>query len=193
MNPSSLQGKSVRLSIEEPQYFAEAFVHWNQDSGYYRLLDTDPPRLWSVKKIKGWIEKESEPGMPENIQFGIRTIEGDKLIGFIGFDGINWVDHNCYVAIGIGDREYWGKGFGTDAMRLIIRYGFTQLNLHRISLTVFAYNSRAIRSYEKCGFRHEGSIRDFILRDGKRYEMLHMGILRRDWEALELHDHEVVF
>ena len=184
MSSSSFQGELVRLSVEDPQIFAEAFVHWNQDSLYYRLLDTDPPRLWSIKKIKMWVENDLEPGTPEEIQFGIRTLGHDELIGFVSLDGINWVDHNCYVAIGIGDRDFWGKGYGTDAMRLMLRYGFGQLNLHRMSLTVFAYNSRAIYSYEKCGFKHEGRIREFILRDGIRSDMLHMGILRKDWDLL---------
>jgi RimJ/RimL family protein N-acetyltransferase len=70
-------------------------------------------------------------------------------------------------------------------MRLMVRYGFTELNLHRISLTVFEHNPRGIRSYEKCGFKHEGRIRDFQLRDGNRSNLLHMGILRTEWENLK--------
>ena len=89
------------------------------------------------------------------------------------------------VAIGIGEADFWSKGYGTDAMGVMLRFGFTELNLHRISLTVFEQNPRGIRSYEKCGFKHEGRIRDFLLRDGKRSDMLHMGILHREWEELE--------
>lgn len=121
--------------------------------------------------------------MPVNLLFSIRTLDADKLIGFIALDGINWTDRDSYVAIGIGEPDFWGRGCGTDAMRLMLRYAFTELNLHRISLNVYAYNQRAVRSYEKCGFQHEGCIREFVLRDGHRSDMLHMGILRTEWES----------
>ena len=94
------------------------------------------------------------------------------------------------MAIGIGEQDNWSKGYGSDAMRLMLRYGFTELNLHRMSLTVFEQNPRGIRSYEKCGFKHEGRIRDFLLRDGQRSDMLHMGILRQEWDRLEQNEHE---
>jgi RimJ/RimL family protein N-acetyltransferase len=115
----------------------------------------------------------------------VRTLAEDELIGFIAFEEINWTDRDAYVSIGIGEPAFWGKGYGSDAMCLMLRYGFTELNLHRISLTVFEQNPRGIRSYEKCGFKHEGRIREFLLRDGRRSDMLHMGILRKEWDQLE--------
>jgi len=66
-------------------------------------------------------------------------------------------------------------------MRILLRYAFTELNLRRVTLTVFAYNPRAIRSYEKVGFRHEGHLRDFLNREGRRWHELYMGILREEW------------
>jgi RimJ/RimL family protein N-acetyltransferase len=88
----------------------------------------------------------------------------------------------AWLGIGIGDREQWGKGYGREAMELVLRYGFHELNLHRIQLTVFEYNERAIALYEKLGFRREGVYREFMQRDGKRYDMLLYGLLRREWE-----------
>jgi RimJ/RimL family protein N-acetyltransferase len=187
-NPMStplFQGQLVRLSSEDPQALADAFSHWNQNSEYMRLLDSDPAHLWSARKIKEWLEKDLDLLLPNHLDFAIRTLVEDKLIGFIGFDGLNWTDRDTYVAIGIGEPDFWSKGYGSDAMRLMLRYGFTQLNLHRISLTVFEQNPRGIRSYEKCGFKHEGRIREFLLRDGQRSDMLHMGILRQEWDQLE--------
>lgn len=181
MSAGLFQGKLVRLSSEDPQVMAEAFARWNQNSEYFRLLDSDPAHLWSAKKIKEWFEKDLDSALPHHLDFAIRALAEDKLIGFIGFDGINWINRDSFVAIGIGEPDFWSKGYGSDAMRLMLRYGFTELNLHRISLTVFEQNPRGIRSYEKCGFTHEGRIRDFLLRDGKRSDMLHMGILRVDW------------
>jgi RimJ/RimL family protein N-acetyltransferase len=185
MSANLFQGKLVRLSSEDPQVMAEAFAHWNQNTEYMRLLDSDPAHLWSSKKIQGWFEKDLDSLLPNNLLFSIRSLADDSLIGFIAFDGINWTDRDTYVAIGIGEPDFWSKGYGSDAMCLMLRYGFTELNLHRISLTVFEQNPRGIRSYEKCGFKHEGRIRDFLLRDGRRSDMLHMGILRKEWETLE--------
>jgi RimJ/RimL family protein N-acetyltransferase len=184
MSAGLFQGKLVRLSSEDPQVLAEAFARWNQNSEYFRLLDSDPARLWSAKKMKEWFEKDLDYTLPNNLLFSIRTLAEDKLIGFIAFDGLNWTNRDTYVAIGIGEQDYWSKGYGSDAMQVMLRYGFTELNLHRISLTVFEQNPRGIRSYEKCGFKYEGRIRDFLLREGQRSDMLHMGILRSEWEAL---------
>ena len=185
MNNGLFQGKLVRLTCEDPQVMAEATARWNQNTEYFRLLDSDPAHLWSAKKMKEWFEKDLDSVLPKQLDFAIRTLAEDKLIGFIGFDGISWTDHDAYVAIGIGEAECWSKGYGSDAMQIMLRYGFSELNLHRISLTVFEQNPRGIRSYEKCGFRYEGRIRDFLLRDGQRSDMLHMGILRSEWELLE--------
>jgi RimJ/RimL family protein N-acetyltransferase len=185
MNAALFQGKLIRLSAEDPQVMGEAYARWNQNSEYIRLLDSDPAHLWSARKIKEWIEKDLDALLPSHFDFAIRTLEGDEFIGFIGFELLNWSDRDAYVAIGIGERENWSKGYGSDAMRVMLRYGFLELNLHRISLTVFEQNPRGIRSYEKCGFKHEGRIREFLLRDGQRSDMLHMGILRREWDLLE--------
>jgi RimJ/RimL family protein N-acetyltransferase len=185
MNTALFEGKLVRLIGEDPQVMGEAFSRWNQNTEYFRLLDSDPAHLWSVKKMKEWLEKDLDNSLPKHFDFAIRTLAEDKLIGFIGFDLLNWADRDTFVAIGIGEPEYWSRGYGSDAMRVMLRYGFMELNLHRISLTVFAQNPRGIHSYEKCGFRHEGRVRDFLLRDGQRSDMLFMGILRTEWDELE--------
>lgn len=185
MSTELFRGELVRLTDENPDVLAAAFNRWNRDPEYFRLLDSAAPRLWSTKKMKDWFEKDLENPSPTYVSFSIRTLAEDKLIGFVAFDEVRWVPRDAWVAIGIGEREYWGKGCGTDAMRLMLRYGFMALNLNRVSLGVFATNPRAVRSYEKCGFVHEGCIREFLLRDGKYWDMFQMGILREDWEVQE--------
>jgi RimJ/RimL family protein N-acetyltransferase len=86
--------------------------------------------------------------------------------------------------ISIGERDFWGRGFGTDTMDLLLQYGFLELSLYRITLGVHGYNTRAQRVYEKVGFKTEGMIRGEILREGRRADGFYMGILRREWLAL---------
>jgi RimJ/RimL family protein N-acetyltransferase len=115
----------------------------------------------------------------------IRTNDGNRLIGFVGLFEIQWHHGDCWVGIGIGEKEDWGRGYGTEAMCLILRFAFEELNLHRVTLGVFGYNPRAIRSYEKAGYQLEGTERQVLHRDGQRADMYIMGILREEWEKLQ--------
>jgi RimJ/RimL family protein N-acetyltransferase len=175
------RGDLVRLTAEDPETMASLVSQWSLDSEYSRLLDWDPARRFSVKNTLKWIEKHHEN--PDNISFAIRTLEGGKIIGDIGLDGIRWNHREAFIGLGLGMREYWGKGYGTDAMKIMLRYAFMELNLARISLDVFEYNPRGIRSYEKAGFTMEGRMRGMLLREGRRWDLIYMGILRQEWLA----------
>lgn len=185
MNTNLFYGEHIRLVSEDPEIMARAFSKWDRDSEYLRLLDTDPPILWSEEKIKKWIEKDLEGDQPSGFFFPIRTLEEDQLIGFVELGEINWINGDSWVGIGLGERNYWGNGYGTDAMRVILRYAFQELNLHRVSLGFFEYNERARRSYEKAGFSIEGRVRGEVLRQGRRWDTFIMGILREEWLDLE--------
>ncbi|MBP7686890.1 MAG: GNAT family N-acetyltransferase [Thermoflexales bacterium] len=179
MTDDLFAGRLIRLSAMDAEASAEWFARWDRDVEYMRLLDSDPHRLMTAKQIKAAIEKDEAES--QEIQFAIRTLAEDRLIGFVALDGINWPHGDSFVGIGIGDRAYWGKGYGTDAMRVLLRYAFTELNLSRLSLNVFSYNQRAIRSYEKAGFVVEGRQRQALQRDGQYHDLIFMGVLRDDW------------
>jgi RimJ/RimL family protein N-acetyltransferase len=173
------RGGMVRLAALNPEELAPLFARWGRDSQRGRLLDSDPPMLFSDKAIRGWIEKELEKDAYHG--FAIRALADDRVVGEIGLGGIRWNRGDAFVGVGLGDRADWNKGYGTDAMRLILRYAFLELNLHRVSLSVFEYNPRAMRSYEKAGFRLEGRVRGGLQREGRRWDELFMGVLRPDW------------
>lgn len=184
MTGALFHGSLVRLAEENPETFARAFVEWYRDTEMTRLLDSDPPRVWSEVKLKQWMEKDlAEPDSNEFF-FSIRTLDDDRLIGFIGLFSENWHHGDAWVAIAIGEREYWSRGCGTDAMQVIQRYAFEYLNLRRLTLLVFEYNQRAIRSYEKAGFVVEGVVPEAMLREGRRWDWIYMGILRDEWQKL---------
>ena len=183
------RGKLVRLTSEEPDARAKVEVKWQHDTEFHRLAASQAAGLESEKKLKEWFEKQSENGFhPERYFFSIRTLKEDtKHIGFLAL----WIDlihSEAWVGIGIGDRELWGKGYGTDAMKLCLQYAFSELNVYRVSLDLFEYNPRALRTYEKAGFRLEGRTRKDLMREGKRYDSLWMGILREEWLQMQTGD-----
>jgi len=183
MDKEFLSGTLVYLKVEEPKTLAEACGQWNQDSEYLRLLDANAANPASVKKITEWITSDQEKDPLPFLLFGIRTLVEDKLVGFIDLDGNFYPNGEAFVGIGVGDREFWGRGYGTDAMKVILRYAFQELNLRRVSLNTFGYNPRAIHSYEKAGFVHEGALRGFLHRERQRWDLVFMGILREEWIA----------
>ena len=121
-----------------------------------------------------------------DVYFVIEAIDGDstKPIGNIGLHGINPKDHRADFGIVIGEKDYWGKGYGTEATRLILEYGFQQLNLHRISSYAFAFNERSIRLHKKVGFREEGRQRESVYKNGRFHDHVMFGILREEWRGL---------
>jgi len=179
-------GQLVRLSAFDPEEMSKAFTRWYLNSEYFRLLNSSPHRMKSAKSTIKWMEEEVGEMSLESYFFSIRTLEDDKLIGEIGLDVVNWPGRDAFVGLGIGETEYWNKGYGTDVMNVLLRFAFTEINLRRVSLGVFEYNPRAIRSYEKAGFRHEGRLRRLLNREGRRWDNLFMGILREEWLELNM-------
>jgi RimJ/RimL family protein N-acetyltransferase len=181
MGENILHGSQVRLTSEEPQVMAKAFSHWDRDSEFRRLLDSEPANQYSLKQLTEWIQKDQEMEPPPVYYFAIRTLIDDCLIGFIVLDEDIYPHGEAFVGIGVGDRNFWGKGYGTDAMKVILRYAFQELTLRRVALDTFGYNPRAIRSYEKVGFVYEGRAREYLNREGRRWDLIFMGILREEW------------
>lgn len=155
---------------------------WEENLLFLRLYSSNPARPRSEVALAEWIESM---GRTQNeITLAIRLIEGNKLIGILGFDGIEWSNQVAWLSIGIGDSSYWGQGYGYEATQLALAYAFQELNLYRLNLTVFSYNNRAIKLYEKCGFKREGVYREYLQRDGQRHDMYLYGLLRQEWLAL---------
>lgn len=120
----------------------------------------------------------------ENIVFlGIALKENDRLIGATDLTLGAFRDRSASFGISIGAKDEWNKGYGTEATRLMVEYGFLTLNLNRISLTVYEFNPRAVRTYEKVGFQREGVLRQAVYREGRFWDVYTMGILRVDWDA----------
>lgn len=177
-------GTFVRLSGFDPEEMSKAFPRWYRNSEYFRLLNSSGQPLQSSKAALKWMEEEVGEMSPASYFFSIRTLAEDKLIGELSLDVVNWPGGDAFVGLGIGETEYWSKGYGTDIMNVLLRFAFTELNLQRVTLSVFEYNPRAVRSYEKAGFRYEGRIRKVLNKEGKRWDVFYMGVLRDEWMDL---------
>ncbi|MCS6903330.1 MAG: GNAT family N-acetyltransferase [Candidatus Bipolaricaulota bacterium] len=119
----------------------------------------------------------------DEIILGIALKANDKLIGSTGLHRLDWKNRHCMFGILIGDKTEWGKGYGTETTCLMARYAFETLGMHRVWLSVYEYNQRGIRAYEKAGFVREGLLRQARYHNGRFYDVLVMGLLRSEWEA----------
>lgn len=172
-------GKKVQLRPIEREDLPR-FVEWFSDPEFRRYLGVNLP--FSLAQEERWFEKLLDRmAKQEVLTLTIETVDGAH-IGNVSLFDINWQDRHAELGIAIGDKAYWGQGYGTDATRTILRVGFDDFNLHRIFLRVHEDNARAIRCYEKVGFRMEGTLRESVFRDGAYRDMILMSILTTEFD-----------
>lgn len=162
----------LRAYKEEDISVASKFVN---DKELKKLLVTTIPFPMTYWEEEEWI-KSQKSNKEGTYNFAIEDIETNKYIGGCGIQNVNWLARVATVGIMIGDKDYWGRGYGTDAMKVLINFIFNDMNINKIRLGTFSFNERAIKSYEKCGFKVEGVLKDEIFKDGKYYDEIIMSI-----------------
>lgn len=173
-----LSGPSVELrSLDQAD--APAIAPWFNDPEVTRTILRWRPM--SILEEEAFLRRVAEN--PNELVLGIAAKGNDRLIGVTGLHEIDWRSRHASFGIMIGDKNYWGKGHGTEVTRLMVGYAFETLNLNRVGLHVFEYNERGRRAYEKVGFRVEGRLRQEHFREGRYWDTLVMGILREEWWA----------
>ncbi|RZQ59363.1 GNAT family N-acetyltransferase [Amycolatopsis suaedae] len=169
----TLTGKLVRLRALEPAD-AEALHRWNEDSEVGRwMINGYPTSLAQVVKRC----EERAPNTYGELALCVETLAERRPIGVIGLSGAEPESGRAWLDVYIGEPDFRGGGYGTDAVRVLCRYGFDQMRLHGISLWVVAENTGAIHVYRKLGFVEEGRQREAFRRDGKWYDQVLMGLL----------------
>lgn len=156
------------------------FTEWMND---FQVTDYigGSANLVTLSGEKEWIERSAKDCGDK--KFNIVDITNDKLIGTVSLEGFNDVNRSAVLGIFIGDCNYRSNGYGTEAIKLILEYGFKYLNLHSIRLELLDVNERAHKCYLKCGFKDAGRIRETVFLDGKYYDKLHMDILASEFEG----------
>ncbi len=174
-------GELVTLGPIEREYLP-SYVSWLNEWEIRRFLAPNLPHPLTMDDEQEWYM--SQRNERDGRTFAILTRAEGRLLGNCGLHKIDWTNRDAILGIFIGDKEYQNKGYGTDATRTLLRYAFQEAGLHRIELEVFSFNTRAIRTYEKVGFRLEGTRRQCLYREGAWHDEHIMAILKGEWEAL---------
>ena len=173
-----IEGEDVRLRPVEREDLPR-FAEWFNDPEVRRYLDMYLP--FSLAQEERWFEHLQERlASKETVMLTIETSDG-VTIGNITLFDINWKDRHAELGVTIGEKAYWGQGYGSDAIRTMLGVGFDSMNLHRIFLRVHADNARAIGSYQKVGFRKEGTLRESVFREGVYHDMHIMSVLASEF------------
>ena len=158
----------------------EKFTEWMND---FQVTDYTgrSGQITTIVSEKEWLENSAKN--KENRSFNIIELKDNKLIGTIGLEHFNWIARSAVLGIFIGDKDFRNNGYGTEAIKLLLEYGFKYLNLHSIRLDLLSINERAHKCYLKCGFKDTGCSREQIFLNGKYYDKLHMDILENEFKG----------
>jgi RimJ/RimL family protein N-acetyltransferase len=185
LNKPLFEGEGVSLAPIDREKDAEIEARWTQDAAYLRLLGTEPALPSSPERIRKryeTIEKEVEQER-NHFYFTIRLRPDDRLIGFIRLYWIEWAMSYGSIQLGIGEAAERGKGYGAQALELMLRYAFSELNLYRLNAVIQEYNQPALRLFQKAGFVEEVCQRQALYKDGRRWDRIMLGMLRDEWRV----------
>jgi RimJ/RimL family protein N-acetyltransferase len=152
---------------------------FNNDLAYELAGGGDPPMPQALERLQAEFDREAGSGGRDGAKF---AIEADgQFIGGCALFNFDETSRTCELGIGIGDPAYQGKGYGREAVRLLLDYAFRLRNYRKVCLRVYGNNERAIRAYRACGFVEEGRLRAHVWSAGEYVDLLHMGVLRDEW------------
>jgi RimJ/RimL family protein N-acetyltransferase len=175
--------KDVRFGPIDFDMHPEIESRWTRDADFMRLMELKSVRPLSPAQMKGQYESiENEMDKKKNLfYFTIRAREDDRLIGKALIEYVDWSSGNGYVRLGIGEPQLRRKGYGSQALHMLLDYAFSVLDLSRVTAVVPAYNEGAIRLFHKFGFIEETRRRKIIFFDGEFWDVIGYGLLNAEW------------
>lgn len=178
------EAKDVRFGPIDHETHPDIESRWTHDDEFMRQMELKPVRPLSpamVKKQYEAIEKEMEE-QRDLFYFTIRTREEDRFIGMASIEYVDWTNSNGFLTLGIGEPAFRRKGYGTQALTMLLRYAFSELNLFRVTAVVPAYNEGALCLFHKFGFVEEVRRRKALHRDGQFWDIIGLGLLNTEWQ-----------
>jgi len=171
-------GEQIYLRPLQRDDLNERYLTWLNDPEINRYLETGifPSTQEDLEHFY-----ERVMGSPNAVMLAIIEKSSDRHIGNIKLEPIHWVHRWATLGILIGEKDCWGKGYGVEAVRLMVKYAFERLNLQKVDLGVIADNIRAVKAYEKVGFIVEGRLKRHVFLDGKYVDVLKMAIFRENF------------
>ncbi|MFE4573088.1 GNAT family N-acetyltransferase [Paenibacillus chitinolyticus] len=175
--------ESLRVSFRKMTEEDAAVYHtWRNDMEVMRT--TNPSLdLFTYAETRQFVEQVIL-GSDTSKSYMILDKLSERPIGITSLIQLDYKNRSAECILDIGEKEFWGKGYGTESLRLLLNYAFLELNLHRVSLRVFAFNDKAVALYEKIGFKREGFSRQAVFREGQWHDILHMGILQEEYKPV---------
>jgi RimJ/RimL family protein N-acetyltransferase len=154
--------------------------HWINDPEVTQFITHYKPM--TKEQESAWFDNLKK----DDVIFAIDTLDGE-FIGSLGIHEVNWIDRTAVTGAMIGEKKYWGKGYGTDAKLQLIHYAFNSLNLRKLCSRVYAYNERS-RDYNlHCGYKLEGTLKKQVFRNGEYHDMLLFGLFQDEFEPIWNH------
>ena len=178
------EGRDIRFGPIDYEKDPEIESKWTHDSAFVRMYEINPARPLSAAIVKKQYEKlEKQVEEDKNLyHFMIRAKEDDRLIGKAVIQWVEWTNGNAWVHLGIGSVEDQRKGYGSQALSMLVRFAFAELNLFRLSARIPEYNQAALALFSKFGFAEEVRRRKALDRDGRRWDLIVFGLLNSEWQ-----------
>ncbi|MEW6404331.1 MAG: GNAT family protein [Chloroflexota bacterium] len=187
MQTQLFEARDIRFGPIDHEAHPAIESRWTHDAEFMRLVELKPARPLSPEMVKKQYESiEKKMDEEKNLfYFTIRLRADDRLIGKALIEYINWPNGNGWLVLGIGAREDRGKGYGTQALEMLLRYAFDELSLFRVSAAIPEYNECALNLFGRFGFVEETRRRQALYRDDRRWDLMSFGLLRSEWDALQ--------
>jgi len=177
MHHPFLTGKKVYLRGVDESDAEGTYLDWLNDGEITRFLETVGHFPTSKESLLNYIRSMARS--EQDVLFAIHDVKTSEFIGTSHLGPINWITRMAPMGIMIGNKEFWGKGYATEAIRLVVEYACTRLNLHKVTAGAAVINQGSVKAFEKAGFEIEGRAKSQVLLDGEYHDSLYLGVTKQ--------------